>query len=34
MKKEKWERWNVMKLLSEMMASVLPDSSPERPFAS
>jgi hypothetical protein len=33
LKKEKWGRPNVMKLLSEMMASVSPDSSPERPFA-
>jgi hypothetical protein len=26
LKKEKWGRWNVMKLLSEMIASVSPDS--------
>jgi hypothetical protein len=33
LKKQKWGRWNVMQLLSEMMAGVSPGSSPEMPFA-
>jgi hypothetical protein len=33
LKKEKWGRWDVLKLLSEMMASASPDSSPQRLFA-
>jgi hypothetical protein len=33
LKKEKWGRRNIMRLLREMMASVSADSSPERPFA-
>jgi len=33
LKKEKWGMRNVMRLRSEMMASVSPGSRPERPFA-
>jgi hypothetical protein len=31
--KEEWVRWNVMRLLNELIARVSLDNSPERPFA-